>query len=226
MPARAGCESAYFFLLGLSSGLALLMMTAFRRITPGWLRGLLLASGSFVISRYLAMATFANAARPDAVWPWHYCWFATSLAIPLQTAFAMDQLIRHPGMTAKTVLLRFSPWLAAYAAIILFGRMEAAPDRVVGWSVHLAPGWQWLLAAAHATFVLAVVSLVAMVARRLPSPPIRLALWGLAASQLLLALDGILAWLGHWSFHPSLYSEAFALVALWYAYDTASRAAF
>ena len=222
MPARGGC---YFFLLGLASGLALLTLTAFRRVSPGWLRCLLLASGGFVISRYLAMAAFANAARPEAVWPWHYGWFATSLAIPLQTAFALDQLIRHPGMTPKTVLLRFIPWLATYLAIILFGRMEAAPDRVMGWTVHLTPGWQRLLAATHATFVLAVVSLVAMSARRLPSSPIRLALWGLAASQLLLALEGILAGLGHWYVRPYLYSEACALVALWYAYDTASRAA-
>ena len=46
----------YLFLLGLASGLALLTASAFRKVSPAWVRWLLLACGALVISRYVAMA--------------------------------------------------------------------------------------------------------------------------------------------------------------------------
>ena len=223
MPPQAGC---YLFLLGMAAGAALLPMSAFRRVSPVWLRWLLLASGAFVISRYAAMAVFATAAQPEPVWGWRFCWFATSLAFPLQTAFALDQLVRHPGMTPRGVLLRISPWLAVYLLVILFGPAEAVADRVVGWSVRLAPGWARLLAAAHALFVLTVVWLAAGLARRIPAWPTRLALAGLAAAYLALAADGVLLGLGHWYFRPYLFTELLAMAAIWHAYETAARSAF
>lgn len=223
MPPLTGC---YLFALGFSSGVALLTMSAFRRITPRWLKWGLLASGALIISRYAAMAMFATAVQPQAVWGWRFCWFATSLAIPVQTAFALDQLVRHPAMTPKRVLLWLSPWLATYLAVILFGRVVAAPDRIAGWSLHLTPGWQRLLAGAHGAFVLAVLAFAWRLVPRLPSTAVRLALLGLAAAQVALAADGVLVGLGHWYVRPYLWSELLALGAVWHAFETAARAPF
>ncbi len=218
--------SAYLFLLGLAAGVSLLTMSAFRRVTPAWLKWMLLASGVLVIGRYVAMAMFATAAQPHMVWGWRFCWFATSLALPLQTAFAIDQLVRHPAMTPKRVLMWLSPWLAAYLAVILFGHVTAAPDRIAGWGLHLTPGWQRLLAAAHSAFVLAVLALAWRLVPRLPSTAVRLALLGLAAAQVALAADGMLVGLGYWYVRPYLWSELLALTAVWHAFNTAERAPF
>jgi len=217
MSAEAG---AYLFLLGLASGVALLTTSALRRVSPPWLKGLLTASGLFVISRYVTLALFATAQSPERVWGWRHCWFATSLALPLQSAFAVDQLVRHPAMSPNKLLRWLSPFLLIYSAVILFADVEPVPDRVVGWSLRLAPAWRVVLASAHGLFVAGFLAVCALLIRKVPSRPIRIALLGLALGQACLALDGLLLALGAWYFRPYLYSELLMLIALWHAYET------
>ena len=216
----APLAGAYLFLLGLASGIALLTISAFQRVSPPWLKGLLVASGLFVISRYVALALFATAESPERVWAWRHCWFATSLALPLQSAFAVDQLLRHPAMSPKKLLGALAPFLIAYSAVILFAGMAPVPDRVVGWSLRLEPGWQRFLSVTHSLFVLGFLGVALLLMRKVPSRPIRVALLGLALGIGALALDGILLALGGWYFRPYLYSEMLALCAIWHAFET------
>ena len=216
----AQAAGAYLFLLGLASGIAALTISAFQRVSPPWLKGLLAASGLFVISRYVALALFATAESPDRVWAWRHCWFATSLALPLQSAFAVDQLLRHPAMSPKKLLAWLAPFLIAYSAVILFAGVTPAPDRVVGWSLRLEPWWQRLLSATHGLFVMGFLGAALLLMRKVPSRPIRVALLGLALGIGALALDGVLLALGGWYFRPYLYSEMLALFAIWHAFET------
>lgn len=212
----------YMFLLGLAGGVTLLTLSSFRRVSPPWLRWLLIATGLLVIGRYVAMACFATATSPEAVWGLRRLWFATSLALPLQSAVAVDQLLRHPAMTPKKLLVWLSPWLLVYSAVILAGPTIPVADRVIGFSLRLAPGWQRLLAVAHGLFVAGFVAACLLFVRKVPARPIRVALLGLVAAQLCLALDGLLVASGAWYFRPYLYSELLMLAALWHAYETAS----
>ncbi len=54
MPAAA----AYLFLLGFAAGLVLLALSAYRHVSPGWLRVLLVASGILLLARYAALFLF------------------------------------------------------------------------------------------------------------------------------------------------------------------------
>jgi len=211
---------AYLFLLGLASGMALVTMSAFRRVSPAWLKGLLLATGIFVIGRYVTLALFATAETPDHVWAWRRCWFATSLALPLQSVFAVDQLLRHPAMSPRKLLGWFAPFLIAYSAVTLFGSVTPVPDQVLGWSLRLGAGWQMGLAVVHSVFVVGFVGLCLLLMRKVPSRPIRVALLGLILGTSALALDGVLLSLGRWYFRPYLYSEMLALFAIWHAFET------
>ena len=218
----APVAGAYFFLLGLASGIAVLTISAFQRVSPRWLKGLLAASGLFVISRYVALALFAAADTPERVWAWRHCWFATSLALPLQSAFAVDQLLRHPAMSPKKLLGWLAPFLIASSAVILFAGMTPVPDRITGWGLRLNPGWQRLLSITHGLFVAGFLGISLPLMRKVPARPIRIALLGLALAQACLALDGVILALGGWYFRPYLYSEMLALFAIWHAFKTAS----
>jgi hypothetical protein len=214
--------AGYLFLLGLACGIGLLALTAFFKVSPAWLKWLLVASGAFVITRYISMFTLATATDPAALGLLRHGWFATSLALPLQTVFAIDQLIRHPAMTPKKLLARFSPFLAAYALVILFGTTVPVPDRVLGWTLRLAQPWQGLLSLTHVTFVGICVGVCGLLIWKVPIAPVRAALALLALGQLALAADGVVLALGGWYFRPYLFSEMFMLLALWHAYRTAA----
>jgi hypothetical protein len=213
---------AYLFLLGLAAGIALLSLTAYRHVSPAWLRRLLLAAGLFVFSRYVTMALFTIPATPTALALLRPCWFATSVGLTLPSVFAVDQLLRHPAMTPKRLLRWYAPFLAAYLAVLLFGRVSAEPDRVAGWSLHLTPVWQLLLSVTHTAFVLAFLGVCVSLMRKVPQRPIRVALAGLAAAYVYLTVDGLVLALGGWYFRPYLYSEMLALLALWHAFETAT----
>ena len=77
-----------------------------------------------------------------------------------------------------------------------------------------------MLSAAQAIFVIVYVGRCAVLLRKIPSTPIRLALLGLALAFVYLGADGVLVALGRWYFRPFLFSEMAALLALWHAYDT------
>lgn len=217
MPLLASC---YLFLLGLASGAGLLAITSYRRVSPRWLKWLLILSGLFVISRYLTMALFTSEEAPQRFWALHRCWFATSVGLTLPGVFAIDQLLRHPALSPKKLLYWFSPFLVLYGLVIGFGQFLPVPDRVIGWTPRLAPGWQLLVSLTQATFVLGFIGVGLLLIRKIPSRPIQGALLGLVASYAYLGIDGVLLAMGRWYFRPFLYSEIFALLALWYAYET------
>jgi hypothetical protein len=212
--------AGYLFLLGLACGIGLLAMTAFLKVTPPWLRWLLLASGAFVISRYAAMFALATASDPSQLGLLRHCWFATSLALPLQSVFAVDQLIRHPAMTPKKLLRWFAPFAALYGAVVLFGQTLPVPDRVLGWILRLVQPWQSLLALTHVAFVVGFVGIAGMMLRKIPVAEIRAGLALLIIAQLALTLDGLILAFGGWYFRPYLYSEMLLLVAIWHAFRT------
>ena len=213
--------SLYLFLLGLAGGLAVLTITSYRRVSPTWLKWLLVASGALVIGRYVTMALFTSEEAPQRFWALRHCWYGTSLGLTLPSVFAVDQLIRHPAMTPKQLLIRFSPFLVAYLAVILFAEVQAVSDRVMGWTLRLTIPWRVFGAAVQAVFVLGFIGMAVLLARKIPVRPIRLALGGLAAAQAYLGLDGLVLALGGWYFRPFLFSEMITLLALWHAYETA-----
>ena len=164
---------AQLFLSGLAGGLSLLTLTSYRRVSPAWLRWLLIASALVMFSRYVATAAFATPASPERLRILrHVGWFTTLYGLIVPSVFAVDQLLRHPAMTPKKLLARFLPFLAA-ASI-------AAPF----------PWWRWIL---HASFALAFAAFCVLLIRKPPFRPMRLALLGLAIGQSYLALDGLYA---------------------------------
>ena len=212
----------YLFLLGVASGVALLPLSAYRRVSPRWLKWVLLASGWLVISRYVTLALFTQAKATQQFWMLRHCWLATSIGLTLPSIVAVDQLVRHPAMTPKKLLGWYAPFLLAYALVMLFGRFTPMPDPVIGWSLSLAAPWRWLLSAVHSLFVIGFVGVCLLLIRKLPSAPIRLALFGLVLAHLYLAADGLLLAFGGWYFRPFLFSEMLALLALWHAFQTSA----
>ena len=180
--------------------------------------------GALGIFRYAAMAAFAGAGSPGDVWPLRHVWYASSLSLTIPSIFAVDQLVRHPAMTPRKLLGYAAPFLTVYLAVIIVGRATGVPDRLVGgWMPRLTPGWQWLLVLTQCVFVTLFIGFCIQVMRRVPSRPIRLALAGLVLAHAYLGLDGILMWIGRPYVRPYLYSEMFACLALWHAYETAAK---
>ena len=182
-----------------------------------------MATGLFVISRYGTMLLFTLHDAPRIVWGLRHCWFATSIGLTLPSVMAIDQLVRHPAMSPLKLLRAFAPFLVIYSAVILFGAMTPQPDLVIGWTPQLSRGWQWLLGGVQTVFVVGFVGICLVLMRKLPSSPIRGALLALTLAHLYLGFDGVLLALGKWYFRPFLFSELFALLAIWHAYDTSAR---
>jgi len=212
--------AAYMFLLGLAGGFVLLTLTAFRRVSPRWLRWLLMACGLAVMARYVTMALFALPEGAHRWWGLWRLWYASSLALPLASVVAVDQLVRHPAMTPKKLLTWFSPFILAYGAVLLFSDAAPTPDPVSGSAPQLAAAWRGVLSATHAVFVLGFLGVAVQLARKLPSGQVRTALCGLCVGLLALAADGAVLALGGWYFRPYLYSEMVMLLALWHAFET------
>lgn len=215
-------HGAHLFLLGLAAGLSLLTATSYRRVSPPWLRRLLIALGVFVAFRYFAIAVFAQVEDPRSVWWLRHAWFATSIGLTLPSVVALDQLLRHPAITPAKLLRAFSPFIAAYAAVILFGGFSPTPAPGGGWMPELSPAWRTVMSAAQAAFVLGFTAIAGFVMWKFPLKPARTALAGLLAAHWYLGFDGILVAAGAWYPWPFLYSEMVALLALWHAFETAA----
>ncbi len=211
----------YLYLLGLASGLAVLAISAYRRVTPLWLRWLLIASGLLVIGRYATLALFTSPDAPQRFWALRRCYFLSAIGPTLPSVFAVDQLLRHPGMSPKKLLGWFAPFLVGYGFIILCGDVTPAADPVVGWTLHLTTPWRVAAAVIQGGFVVGFIGICVLLMRKVPSRPIRIALLGLALGHGYLALDGLLLSFGAWYFRPFLYSEMVTLLAIWHAYETA-----
>ena len=121
-------RSLYIFLLGVSSGIAVLPLTAYCRVSPRWLKWLLVGSGMLMISRYLTMMLLTNAEAPHRFWWLRHCWFASSIGLTLPSLFALDQLLRHPAISPKKLLWWLSPFLLANSAVMLFADVHPVAD--------------------------------------------------------------------------------------------------
>lgn len=201
----------YLFCLGLALGVTLLAMSAYLALSPPWLRWLLLASGALVASRYVVMAVLSVDPAPQAAWGLRWCWYGTSIGLPFASAVALDALVRHPAMSPKKLLRWFSPFLAGYVLAIFLGHLTVAADPLLGASLKLTGLGVWLLASVHAVFVAGFVWLGCQLFRKIPSKPIRLALAALMLAQ------------GYWYLRPYLFSEMAALLAVWFALQTARQ---
>ena len=67
-----------FFLLGLAGGIALGTITAYQRLSPPWLKWLLIVSALLMVGRYLMMGLLAGPHACDRVWALRYCWLLPS----------------------------------------------------------------------------------------------------------------------------------------------------
>ena len=199
----------HILLLGLALGLTLLVAIAYLRLGPAWLRWLLLLSAGWLAGRYLAMFLFAVSPNPQDVWAWRYAWFGSAVGLTLPAAVAVDQLVRHPAMTPKKLLQWYAPFFLGYVAVIALGRFALMPDPVVGAAPRLI-GWaRWVIGAVQSAYVLGLSFICLQLMRKLPSKPIRLALAGLLLAFAYLAIDGRIG------------SELLALLAIWFALETA-----
>lgn len=212
-------SGAYFFLLGLATGIALLTLTAFRRISPSWLKWLLMACSVLTISRYATMALFASPEGVKRFWFLRPCWYATSIGLSLPSVMAIDQLLRHPALSPKKLLMWMSPLLTVYLLVMFFGPAEQSAEAA---RVSLRGGWQLLFSATQSVFLIAFLGICLSLMRKIPSRPIRLALAGLMIAHFYLGVDGLLLAMGRWYFHPFLFSEMLTLLAIWYAYETST----
>lgn len=215
----APLANAYLFLLGLAAGFAFLTISAYRQVSPPWLRRLLIVTGVLVIGRYVTMALFTQSDAPERFWAMRRLWFSTSYGLTLPSVVAVDQLIRHPAMTPKKLLTWFSPFLLAYAAISLFGAFHPVQHPVIGWQPELSPAWMLAVTVVQSVFVLSFIAGCLLFIRKIPVRPIQAALAVLVLAYVALGLDGLLLATGRWYFHPFLFSEMLTLLALWYAFS-------
>jgi len=176
----------------------------------------------FMMARYGTLAAFATIADPESIWVLRHCWFASSISLTLPSVFAVDQLIRHPAMTPRKLLLGYAPFLAAYLCVIMFADFTPMPDRIAGWALKLSPGWVILVSIVQSIFVALFVAACAFFVKKIPIFSIRLPLILLAIAHLWMAADGALLALGGWYFRPFLFSEMFTLLCLWYAFESAA----
>ena len=216
----------YLFVLGLATGMVILDMTVYRKLSPRWLRWLLLALAAFTGSRYLTMALFAHTASPQRWWFLRHCWMASSIGLTVPSVLVLDQLLRHPSWSAKKVLQYFSPFIAVYLAVIIFGRFSPSNDPSLGSLQPVLTGaWPAVIAYVQGVFVLGFAALCVLILTQVRSRRVRGAVLGLLCAHLYLGLDGVLLALGHVYFRPFLFSEIIALAAIGHAFDTALQRA-
>ncbi|MDP3722085.1 MAG: hypothetical protein Q8R91_01120 [Candidatus Omnitrophota bacterium] len=204
-------DSSLFF-LGLAGGIALLPITAYRHVSPVWLKWLLIISGLWVMSRYPLLALFTPPETPRGLWMARYGSLGSLVGFTLPSVFAIDQLVRHPAMSPQRLLRWCAPWLTACGAVILFGDVRLAADSIGRWGMGLGVG----------VAVVGFVGVCIILMRKIPSPPIRTALLGLAVGSSAVGFNGLLIALGGRSAWSFLSSEMLMLLALWHAYETAA----
>lgn len=189
--------SAEFF-FGLGVGLILLLSSALRAVSPRWLR-------LFLIGCLLPQAAGYLFHIPHLFMP-------ASAGLLLCSIFAVDQLIRHPAMSAKKLLVWCSPVLVFTAATCLALWLAAQ------W---ISPWWQARLT--ESVVVLGgagFIGWVCLLLAKVPSAAMRRALIMLAAAH---ALQAGAVFFFAWTTGRlvTLHADLALLLALWHAYDTA-----
>ena len=113
------------FFLGLASGVILLPLTAYRFVTPRWLRWVLWASGVLLLIRNLLIVRGIHAETAYA--------FIAMTGFTLPGVVALDQLIRHPNMTPKKLLVRWClPLLGIAGATCWWPGIAMTVGRLIG----------------------------------------------------------------------------------------------
>lgn len=151
------------FLLGLASGVTLLTITGYRRVSPPWLRWLLIASGLLLMSRYVTMALVITSPHQELV---------RFVGLTLPAGFAVDQLIRHPAMTPQKLLRWYVP-IAIVGGVALMWHSMA-------------------LVLVEMVFFIGFVGVCLILIRKIPVPPVRRALSVLALAYGCLGLDSVI----------------------------------
>lgn len=180
------------FLLGLASGLVLLPLMSYRHVSPGWLRAGLWAGGLLLLSRYLLIygSAAANAALA----------FSETAGFLLPAVVALDQLIRHPGMTPKKLVITWClPLLAVAGGICWWPAASALAVDLCG---------------------AALCAACLFLMTKIPLPALHRALFILSLSYGFWVVERVTARL-HGSSLPFALSELTLLIGLWYAYETA-----
>ena len=214
----------HLFLLGFAAGVSLLPLTVYARLSPRWLRWLLLAVGLFVTSRYVVMALFTRAALSPTLWELRRCWWATSVGLTLPSVFAVDRLLCHPAMTPKRLLQWYAPFLAVLGLFLVLAPARPLLDPAFGWLPQMPWVGRTLFFTTEVLFVIGFLAGCAFFILKVPSPPIRSALLVLALSQVLFGIAEGLRLVAERRFvWSSLGIELLVLVALWHAYETAFR---
>lgn len=154
------------FLLGLATGLAIMTMTAYRRVSPRWLRVLLIVSGLLLLDRYAMLAYFEVDERGLRWWR-----LVSGVGLTLPGVFAVDQLVRHPAITPKTLLRWYSSWAIAYGVVLL------------------TPWWQGVTSVWIGLFTLVLLWICGLIIRKLPDRRLRAALAGLCLAYLLMSVS-------------------------------------
>ena len=200
--------------------MALLTCTAYRRVSPVWLKWLLLGCGMLVLSRYLTMTLLTHPEAPQrffGLWP---CWFSTAVGFMLPSVFAVDALLKHPALTPTIWLQRVSPFLVVAIVSILAAGATPVPDALGGWTVRLGTWGRISLALTEGLFAVGFIGLCVVCMRKISDWPIRKALGGLVLAYGALGMAQLCDVLGSGPVGPILVSEMLTGLALWYAYDT------
>lgn len=210
------------FLLGVACGLTVLPITTYRRVSPLWLRWLLIGAGLLVITQYIARALLLTPEGLQKFWDFRYFLFSTTVGLSLPTVFAIDGLIRHPAITPQKLLKWTLPWLLIEGTILIIGAgvtkiQILSPDS----TLHFHPLWQWALAIGQGLFSLTGILFCGLLIQKISSSPIRCALLGLALGHTGFGLAHILLAAQIGSVNSLVFCELFLLLALWHAYETA-----
>lgn len=190
------------FLLGFAAGLTTLTMSAYRRVSPRWLRWLLLGSGLLMLGRYLALAMLEVLPHPPRGVLLHAAHVGSVIGLTLPSVFAIDQLLRHPALSPKTLLR----WYAPFAILV---------------SVSLSAGFVWGFVV-WSLFAVGFVAACLFAILKFPVPAARSALLGLVMGYLGWGLMRALPLLGVGSLSPYFLAELPILLALWHAYETST----
>ena len=216
-------REAYCFLLGLSTGATILTITSYRRVSPAWLKWLLMGSGMLLITHYLTLALLTTPAPLHDTWPLRFVWHTMSMTLLFPGVMAIDQLLRHPAMSPKTLLTWLAPVLTADAVIGSLARLTVTPNPAGGWISSLDSGSMLLGTLLHeAVLVTAIAACLLLIRKPLPRL-MRQALAGLAGGFAVFGIMLALFAARQWLQIPLLLSEVLLLLALWYAYETGAE---
>ena len=219
MPPAAGS----LFWLGCASGITVMAGTAYRHISPAWLKWLLAATALVLLARYAALACLSLTSVPEHVGVLRPLWLAAPISLLLPSAAAADLLIRHPAMTPQKLMRLLSPALIGYGLIIVCAPARLVPTLAAGWLVRLTGLWQALFLALQLSVSLGFVGVCVLLIRKIPLRPIQHGLALLALSQLLQGVDAIRVAVHVGSSALSIQTEIASLLAIWFACETGAR---